>query len=102
MYGTSRVMLDTKNIKGEYLNGVYNELANLLDIGDVLKIHESFRGQQVTFPVDLFSKEYIASQIVQEYNGHNVKQLATKFGYSEKWIRKILKDNPANKKEESL
>ena len=50
-------MLDTKNIKGEYLNGVYNELANLLDIGDVLKIHESFRGQQVTFPVDLFSKE---------------------------------------------
>ena len=95
-------MLDTKNIKGEYLNGVYNELANLLDIGDVLKIHESFRGQQVTFPVDLFSKEYIASHIAQEYNGHNVKQLATKFGYSEKWIRKILKDNPANKKEESL
>ena len=35
MYGANRVMLDTKNIKGEYLNGIYNELANLLGIDDL-------------------------------------------------------------------
>lgn len=92
MYGAKRVMLDTKNIKSEYLNGVYNDLANLLGVDGALKIHASFRGQQVTFPVELFSKEFIAVQIVTEYDGCNVKQLATKFGYSEKWIRKILKD----------
>lgn len=96
MYGANRVMLDTKNIKGEYLNGVYNDLANLLGIDVVLKIHASYRGQQVTFPVELFSKEFIAMQIVTEYDGYNVKQLATKFGYSEKWIRKILKDHIDN------
>ena len=93
MYGAHRVMLDTKNIKGEYLNGVYNELANLLGIDVVLKIHASYRGQQVTFPVELFSKEFIAMQIVNEYNGHNVKQLATKYEYTERTIRKILKDH---------
>lgn len=76
----------------EHLNGIYNELAELIGIDAVLKIHSQYRGQQITFPVNLFSKDYIAMQIVSEYNGYNVKELATKFGYSEKWIRKILKD----------
>lgn len=86
-------MLETKNIKGEYLNGVYNDLANLLGIDVVLKIHASYRGQQITFPVELFSKEFIAAQIVNEYDGHNIKQLATKYEYTERTIRRILKTN---------
>ena len=85
--------MDLSNIRCEYLNGAYNDFANLLCIDAVLKIHSAYRGQQITFPVELFSKEFIALQIVNEYDGYNVKQLATKFGYSEKWIRKILKDH---------
>ena len=84
-------MVNTSDIKCEYLNGAYNDFANLLGIDAVIKIHSSYRGQQITFPVQLFSKEFISKQIVDEYDGGNVKQLATKFGYSEKWIRKILK-----------
>lgn len=79
--------------KCEHLNGIYNELAELLGMDAVLKIHAAYRGQQISFPVNLFSKEFITMQIVNEYNGYNVKELATKFGYSEKWIRKILKDH---------
>ena len=82
-----------QNLKCEYLNSIYNELANLLGIDAVLKIHSMYRGQQITFPVELFSKEFIAKQIVCEYNGYNLKQSAPQFGYSEKWIRKILKDH---------
>lgn len=85
--------LDPSKIKYEYLNGAYNEFANLLGIDAVLKIHAAYRGQQITFPVELFSKEFIKMQIVNEYDGYNIKQLATKFGYSEKWIRKILKNH---------
>lgn len=85
--------MDLSEIKCENLNSIYNELADLLGIDAVLKIHSAYRGQQITFPVELFSKEFIVWQIVNEYNGYNVKQLATKFGYSEKWIRKILKDH---------
>ena len=84
-------MVNTSDRKCEYLNGAYNDFANLLGIDAVIKIHSSYRGQQITFPVQLFSKEFISKQIVDEYDGGNVKQLATKFGYSEKWIRKILK-----------
>ena len=85
--------MDSSKIKGEYLNGAYNELANLLGIEAVLKIYNTYRGQQLTLPVQLFSKDFIIRQIVEEYDGYNIKQLATKFGYSEKWIRKILKDH---------
>ena len=85
--------MDPSKIRGEYLNGAYNELANLLGIDAVLKIYNAYRGQQLTLPVQLFSKEFIIRQIVDEYDGYNNKRLATKFGYSEKWIRKILKDH---------
>lgn len=85
--------MDVSNIKCEYLNGAYSELANLLGIEAVLKIHSAYRGQQITFPVQLFSKEFLKKQIVNEYNGYNIKQLATKYGYSEKWVRQILKEH---------
>ena len=88
-----QVEMDLSRLKCDHLNGAYNDFANLLGIDAVLKIHAAYRGQQITFPVELFSKEFIALQIVNEYDGYNVKQLATKFGYSEKWIRKILKDH---------
>ena len=87
------IKMDPSKIECEYLNGAYNDIANLLGIDAVLKLHAAYRGQQITFPVQLFTKEFIANQIVNEYNGYNIKQLATKFGYSEKWIRKILKDH---------
>ena len=76
--------ISCETLRCEYLNGAYNDFANLLGIDAVLKIHSMYRGQQITFPVELFSKEFIAKQIVCEYDGYNIKQLATKFGYSEK------------------
>lgn len=85
--------MNSKNLKCEHLNGTYNELANLLGIDAVFKLYNAYRGQQISFPVQLYSREFIVMQIVNEYDGHNIKQLATKFGYSEKWVRKILKEH---------
>lgn len=87
------VMADPNSIKSKYFNGVYSEFANILGIDAALKIHSVFRGQQVFFPVELFSKEFIRGQIIAEYDGSNIKQLATKYGYTEKWIKKILKEH---------
>lgn len=64
------VAVDLSKLKCEYLNGAYNDFANLLGMDAVLKIHAAYRGQQITFPVELFSKEFIALQIVNEYNGY--------------------------------
>ena len=91
----SRTLLtiDPEYIEYEDLNGVYREFADLLGIDAAVKVYKEYRGQQITLPVQLFDKEYIVSQIFKEYNGYNIKHLPTKFGYSEKWIRKIIKDN---------
>ena len=87
------IKLDPKIIKNEYFNSAYSELANLIGIDAVLMIHSTYRGQQIFFPVDLFSKDFIKKQIINEYNGNNVRQFALKYGYTEKWIKKILKEN---------
>lgn len=87
------IAINTNNIKGEYLNGAYSELEALLGIDAVLKLHRKYRGTQLFFPVEPYSREFIIMQIINEYNGHNTKDLATKYGYTEKWVRKILKDN---------
>ena len=87
------IIVDPKKIKGEYLNGAYSEIASVLGIDAVLKLHSTYRGQQVFFPVDLFSKEFIRQQIIEEYDGYNVKQIAVKYGYTEKWVKKILKEH---------
>ncbi|MBR5497415.1 MAG: Mor transcription activator family protein [Clostridia bacterium] len=86
-------VLDSKFIKDEYLNRTYSELVGIIGIDAVLKIHSAYKGQQIFFPMDLFSKEFIRQQIAEEYNGHNIRQLAVKYGYTEKWIRRILRDN---------
>ena len=85
-------MKDKSSVKAENLNGVYKEIAAALDVETAMKIHSVFRGQQVFFPVELFGKDYIHERIVAEYNGKNVKQLATKYGYTEKWIKRIIKE----------
>lgn len=87
------INMNPNEIESEYLNGVYNEIANTLGIEAAITIYSTYRGQQITFPVNFFTTEFIASRIVAEYDGKNIRQLATKYGYSEKWIRKMIKEH---------
>lgn len=89
--------MNPKKIESEHLNGVYNEIANLLGVEEAIVLHSAFRGQQINFPVNFFKSEFIGKQVIKEYDGHNIKQLATKYGYSEKWIRKMIKESKEQK-----
>jgi Mor family transcriptional regulator len=73
------------------LSGIYKELAEIVSFETVVMIFEHFKGQQVTFPTRLMSTEFTIRQILKEHNGKNVKALAKKFGYSERWIRNVIK-----------
>ena len=74
------------------LNDVYRDIADKIGIENTLEIYRMFRGNQISFPSRLFSKEYIHQAIVNEYNGENAKQLAQKYNYSERSIWRILKN----------
>lgn len=79
-------------VKEKYLNGVYSEIADLLGMEAAKIIHTAYRGQQINFPVNFYTPQFMADMIAAEFDGKNIKELASKFGYSEKWVRKILKE----------
>lgn len=80
-----------ETLERESLNGIYSELAALIGLESMLQIYLQFKGQQITFPTKLFSKEYTIRQIKTEYNGNNIRELSKKYDYSERWIREIIR-----------
>ena len=77
----------------ELLNAIYKEISEKLGMDTAMDIYQLFKGQQITFPMRFFSAECIRKIIVQEYDGTNVKKLAVKYGYSEKTIRRIIRES---------
>lgn len=86
-------VIDVSGNNSELLNAVYKELAEKLGMDIAMNIYQMFKGQQINFPVRFFNTNKIQELIVQEYDGTNVKTLATKYNYSEKSIRRIIKDS---------
>ena len=81
----------------QWLNSVYKEISEKLDMDTAMDIYQLFKGQQVTFPMRFFNGEYIRKIIAEEYDGTNVKKLAVKYGYSEKTIRRIIRESVEEK-----
>ena len=77
----------------ELLNSVYREISEKMGMETALEIYQLFKGQQICFPIRFFSPAKIQECIVREYDGTNIRALAVKYGYSEKTIRRILKDS---------
>lgn len=74
-------------------NSVYEEISEEFGYEVALKIYQNYKGMQITFPTRLFNPDYVKTQIPIEYDGTNIKQLAKKYGYSEKTVRRMIKQN---------
>lgn len=79
----------------ELLNSVYREISEKLGMDTAMEIYQLFKGQQICFPIRFFNPARIQKCIVQEYNGSNIRTLAIKYGYSEKTIRRIIRESLA-------
>ena len=77
----------------ELLNTVYKEVSEKLGMDIAMEIYQMFKGQQINFPVRFFNPARIQQIIVKEYDGTNIRTLAIKYNYSEKTIRRIIKDS---------
>ncbi|MBR5479310.1 MAG: Mor transcription activator family protein [Clostridia bacterium] len=77
----------------ELLNAVYKEIADNLGMDIAMDMYKLFKGQQICFPVRFFNPVCTRKNIIAEYDGTNIKSLAIKYNYSEKTIRRIIKEN---------
>ncbi len=76
----------------ELLNTVYKEISEKLGMNTAMSIFQMFKGQQISFPTRFFNPVMIQQAIIQEYDGTNIRMLAIKYNYSEKTVRRIVKD----------
>ena len=88
----SKEVMQMEEQDPELLNAVYKEISEKLGMDTAMEIYRMFKGQQINFPVRLFSPVRIQQIILREYDGTNVRNLAIKYNYSEKTIRRIIKD----------
>ena len=79
--------------EADLFNDSYKEIANALGLDAAIKIYQMYKGQQITFPIHLFNAKRIQKSVITEYDGSNIKELAKKYGYSEKTVRRMIKDS---------
>lgn len=77
----------------ELLNSVYKEISEKLGVDTAMEIYRMFKGQQISFPMRFFNPARIRQCILLEYDGTNIKTLAIKYGYSEKTVRRIIRES---------
>ncbi|AVQ37753.1 Mor transcription activator family protein [Clostridium botulinum] len=71
-------------------NGIYADMYECLGEQIVREINKHYKGQQITFPMRLYSREYVIRYISEKYDGKNIKELARELEYSERWIKKLI------------
>jgi Mor family transcriptional regulator len=77
----------------ELYNDIYKEISEIIGLEATLKLYLRFKGQQIAFPVRLYNPRLIQQNVIEEYDGTNIAELARKYDYSEKTIRRMLREN---------
>lgn len=89
----SREVVQVSVSNSDLLNAVYREISEKLGMDTAMNIYQMFKGQQISFPVRFFNPSKIQELILKEYDGNNIRTLAIKYNYSEKTIRRIIKES---------
>ena len=85
--------VDSVEKEAELYNSVYKEISEIVGLDGTLKLYLRFKGQQISFPVRLYNPDMIQQKVIKEFDGTNIHELAKKYDYSEKTIRRMIKDS---------
>lgn len=92
-----------KDITIEMIPEQYQDVANRIGVGNLIKLSEVMGGHNVYIPKkDFFTRTLRDTLIKKEFNGYNYKHLATKYNLSEITIRRVVSDNGQMEGQESL
>lgn len=88
----------TKQNEAEGLNGVYKQLAKIVGLDNCLEIYKEFKGITVTFPTKLIDSAFVKLELEKSilggkaYSRQDIQQMAVYYDYSERQIRRYLKE----------
>lgn len=72
----------------------FENIAIEIGIDRVKALFKEFGGTSVYFPTEkMIYKEARDREIIEEFNGFNVKELASKYRMSESYVRTIIRKN---------
>lgn len=76
------------------LSEPYYTIAQELGIEVAFAIAKLFGGAQIYFPtLEKHCNIKLRDSIIEEFDGYNFRELSQKYGYTERWIREIVKEN---------
>ena len=84
---------EVMSVDKQLFNSVYKDIAEAFGMDVAIQFYQMYKGMQISFPTRLFNPDYVRTQIPIEYDGTNIKQLAKKYGYSEKTVRRMIKES---------
>ncbi|MFB9768767.1 Mor transcription activator family protein [Lactiplantibacillus modestisalitolerans] len=74
------------------LHPFYRGISELIGVESMLKIFDQYKGMQLTIPIHLYDRNLAAQHVLKQYDGHNSYNLANKYGYSQRWVIKVIKN----------
>lgn len=78
----------TEKIDYELLNTSYKELADLVGVDNMLKIHDNFCGTQLQLPMRLYDPKAVKKMIQKEtLTDEKIRKLSLKYGFSPRWFK---------------
>lgn len=73
----------------------YQEIARIVGVESAVRLSEHLGGIAFYFPqLDTMLRKKRDARIRKEFNGANHKDLARKYGLTERWIREIVDSRP--------
>lgn len=63
-------------MKKSDFKGIYAEMSEILGEEIVKIIHKHYKGQQVNFPMKLYSNEYVENYIIENYSEKTVREIS--------------------------
>ena len=88
-------------MEADNLMGIYREIARSTSVETAVEMYELFKGQQIIFPQKLYNREFMIAYIKENFNGHNIRELSRMFGYSDRWIRRLIYSEETCRAEET-
>jgi hypothetical protein len=96
MKGEALIKELARELTAEELPEGYRQMAAVVGVENTLKLAEYLGGMHVYFPkLDSLMKRRRDERIRREFTGLNHRELARKYGLTEKWVRKIVQRGPS-------